>query len=345
MRVALRGDSLIERVALVLGKAPVPAGYTFGAMAVARVIGVAQRVGIFALLAGNELGADEVAERLDLSPAPTRMALDVLVGEGILARHGDAYLLGAAGRSWLDPSSATYIGTYIAHTAEYWGWWADIENVLRGGEPISLHEAPAGDPGWQTYIRGQYELARLSAAGVARAIPVPSGSTSLLDLGGGHGWFAASVCKRHRGLRATVMDLPGSASVGRQIAAEGDFADIVAFTDGDMFTADLGGPHDVVLCGSLLHHFDPDQIGTILTRARAALRTGGTIAVVDLFHSEKRPTSSAAIFELFFHLTSGQDTPTEQTLTASLVSSGFSTPRRRDVVVLPDLRLYTARAV
>jgi ubiquinone/menaquinone biosynthesis C-methylase UbiE len=345
MRIALRGDNFIERVALALGKAPIPAGYAFSAMAVARIIGISQRVGIFALLASNELRADEVADRLDLSPAPTRMALDVLVGEGILARHGHAYLLGAAGRPWLDPSSATYIGTYVAHTAEYWGWWADIENVLRGGKPISLHDGPASDPGWQTYIRGQYELARLSAASVARAIPVPTGSTSLLDLGGGHGWFAASVCKRHRGLRATVVDLPGSAIVGRQIAAERDFANIVEYVDGDIFTTDLGGPHDVVMCGSLLHHFDPDQIGTILTRARAALRTGGTIAVVDLFHSEKRPTSSAAIFELFFHLTSGQDTPTEQTLTTQLASSGFSKPRRRDLVVLPDLRLYTARAV
>ena len=112
-----------------------------------------------------------------------------------------------------------------------------------------------------------------------------------------------------------------------------------------MFTTDLGGPHDVVLCGSLLHHFDADQIGTILTRARAALRSGGTIAVVDLFHPEKRPTSSAAIFELFFHLTSGQDTLTEQSLTAPLVASGFSKPRRRDLMVLPDLRLYTATAL
>src|SRR6185437_14139238 len=123
MRVALRGDSLIERVALVLGKAPVPAGYAFSAMAVARIIGISQRVGIFALLAREELRAEEVAERLDLSPAPTRMALDLLVGERILARRGQAYRLGAAGRPWLDPSSATYIGTYVAHTAEYWGWW------------------------------------------------------------------------------------------------------------------------------------------------------------------------------------------------------------------------------
>ena len=216
---------------------------------------------------------------------------------------------------------------------------------MRGGKPISLHEGPADDPAWQTYIRGQYELARLSAASVARAIPVPTGSTSLLDLGGGHGWFAASVCKRHQGLRATVMDLPGSTTIGRQIAAEGDFATFVAFVDGDIFTTDLGGPHDVVMCCSILHHFDPDQIGTILTRARAALRRGGTIAVIDLFHSEKRTHTSAAIFELFFHLTSGQGTPTEQTLSAALVSSGFSKPRRRDLVVLPDLRLYTAKAI
>ncbi|MGO9456291.1 MAG: methyltransferase [Acidimicrobiales bacterium] len=344
MRVALGPDSALERAGLALGKVPKPAAYTFGGMAVARILGVAQRLGIFAALAGEPLDAEALAARLGLATSPTRMALDVLVGERVLARQGDRYVLGPDGRPWLDPSSPTYIGTYIEHTVDYWTWWGEIEGVLRGGDPIAIHSLSPGDPGWETYIRGQYELARLSATAVAKAIPLRGDHSSVLDLGGGHGLFAASVCRRHQGMRATIIDLPGSVAVGRKIAAEAGFADVVTFVEGDMFAADLGGAHDAVLCCSILHHFGEDQIRSLLTRVRGALRPGGVLAVLDLFHDEGQPTSSAAIFELFFNLTSGMDTLTEEALSTALVGSGFSRPRRRTLRAIPDLRLYTAEA-
>ena len=169
------------------------------------------------------------------------MAMDVLVGERVLSPPARRNGLGPAGRPWLDPSSPTYIGTYIEHTVDYWTWWGEIEGVLRGGAPIAIHSLSPGDPGWERYIRGQYELARLSATAVAKAIPLRGNHSSVLDLGGGHGLSAAAVCRRHRGMRATVIDLPGSVAVGRTIAGEAGFTDVVDFSEGDIFTADLGG--------------------------------------------------------------------------------------------------------
>lgn len=219
------------------------------------------------------------------------------------------------------------------------------EHSAGGGDSIDLHSLSADAPGWETYIRGQYELARLSADTMSKAIPLPRDSSSLVDLGGGHGLFAAAVCRRHPGLRATVVDLPGSVAVGRKIASEAGITDVVGFVEGDMFLADLGGPHDAVLCCSILHHFSPDRIRALMARARAALRPDGVIAVLDLFHAEREPSFSAGVFELFFHVTSGMDTPTEEGLSATLIASGFSKPRRRALRAIPDLRLYTAEAV
>ena len=172
MRVALGPDSALKRAGLALRKVPKPAAYTFGGMAVARILGVAQRLGIFAALAGEPLDADALAARLGLASSPTRMALDVLVGERVLARQGDRYVLGPDGRPWLDPSSPTYIGTYIEHTVDYWTWWGEIEGSSAAATPSPFTVSPLGDPGWERYIRGQYELARLSATAVAKAIPL-----------------------------------------------------------------------------------------------------------------------------------------------------------------------------
>ena len=40
------------------------------------------------------------------------------------------------------------------------------------GSHVELHDKPADDPYWRSYIRGQYQLARLSSAEVAKAVPL-----------------------------------------------------------------------------------------------------------------------------------------------------------------------------
>ena len=109
MRLSLGPDSAIERVGLLLNKVPVPAGQTFNAMAVARTIGVAQRVGVFAALAGHPRTIDELAQELALRSEPLRMMLDLLAGERLLDHRGSTYTVSHVARRWVDPESTTYI--------------------------------------------------------------------------------------------------------------------------------------------------------------------------------------------------------------------------------------------
>ena len=146
------------------------------------------------------------------------------------------------GRKWLDPASDDYIGTYIEHSHDYWDWWNRLEEIVRTGEGIEIHDFPADDPHWETYIRGQFELARISSPEVAKALRLPHRPESLLDVAGGHGWYSAELCRRHPTLRATVLDLPGSAAVGRRIIAEQGMSDRVQHVEGDMMSADLRRP-------------------------------------------------------------------------------------------------------
>ena len=46
-------------------------------------------------------------------------------------------------------------------------------------------------------------------------------------MGGAHGWYAAELCLRHRGLKATVLDLEGSARVGRDIITSAGLSHLV----------------------------------------------------------------------------------------------------------------------
>jgi ubiquinone/menaquinone biosynthesis C-methylase UbiE len=345
MRLGFVPDSFTERVGLALNKVPVPVGMAFFGMPSARGVGVAQRLGVFAQLAQGDASAAQLAEQLDVRERQLSMLLDLLTAEGLLEHDGGRYRLSGEGRRWLEPGSPTYVGTFVEHTVDYWDWWGELETVIREG-PRSMqdHGAPDHDPSWPRYIRGQYELARLSAPDVARAIPLPPRSGSLLDIAGGHGWFAAALCQRHPGLRATVLDLPGSVKVGREIIREAGMQDTVAHREGDMFAAELGGPHDGVLLFSILHHLQPEQRAQLLARVRDALKPGATLAVLDMFRPEpdEPRISSASVFQLFFHLTSGADVLSDKEIRELLTGSGFTVPKRRQIRSIPDYRLYTA---
>jgi cyclopropane fatty-acyl-phospholipid synthase-like methyltransferase len=344
MRMAVAPDSMLERAGLTLGKVPLPIARSFSAMPTARAVQVAQRLGVFAALAQRPQSAERLAEQLGAQPQTLRMLLDLLTGERILTLSGADYSLGKEGRVWLDPASPTYVGTFVEHTAEYWGWWNDLERFVRNGGSIDFHAMADDDPGWEVYIRGQYELARLSAAEVAKGVKLAPDAASLLDVAGGHGWFSAALCRRNPGLRATVVDLAPSCAVGEAIIAENGMSDAVRHVVGDMFAADLGGPHDGALAFSILHHLSPAQRTELLARIGDALKPGAPVAIIDMFRPENDAPrrASAAIFELFFYITSGSDVPSQSELEGHLSEAGFGAPRRVNLRSIPDLRLYTA---
>jgi hypothetical protein len=347
MRMKPTADDLLERAAIRLNLAPMPGAYAMYGMVVGRVIGVAKRLGVFDALLAGPASAGQLAERLELQDAGTRLLCENLVGVDILDQDGDSFSLTQRARKWLDPASQSYIGTWIEHTASYWDWYTDLERIVRDGGSFEIHREPAEElQYWRVYITGQYELARLSADEVAKAIKLPPRATALLDVAGAHGWFAARVCARNPGLSATVLDLPGSARVGRELIAEAGYSDRVTHVDGDMFESDLGGPYDGALLFDIIHHLSGEEITRVLARIRAAMKPGATVAILDMFRGPPgRQRASAAAGGLFFHLTSGADLHDPAEVAAYLERSGFDKPRRTKIRRIPDQDLYQATAI
>jgi ubiquinone/menaquinone biosynthesis C-methylase UbiE len=344
MRPGLLPDNPLERIALRRNLAPAPAGQAVFGMPMSRVLGAGVRMGVFARLARAPATVKEVAADVDGAPDGMLLLLESLAALGQVERTRGTYSLTASGRKWLDPASPTYVGTYVENCMDYWDWWSRLEEVIRTGKGVEIHDFPADDPHWRRYIRGQFELARLSARDVARALRLPPGPRKLLDVAGGHGWFAAELCRRHPNLQATVLDLPASCAVGREIIAEQGMADRVTHVEGDMMSADLGGPYDGALCFNIVHHLPPAGNVALLQRIRSALSPGGTLAVMDLFAPPADTRADAgALLGLFFYLTSSAATYTEEQLRDWLGEAGFDRPRRIRLRRLPNLALFEAR--
>jgi ubiquinone/menaquinone biosynthesis C-methylase UbiE len=344
VRPDLRPENPTEWIALRFNLAPRPVGEAMFGMPMARTVIAGVRLGIFERLAAKPAGSEELARELKLTPAGTRLLLDSLYALGHVERDSGRYELSKNARRWLDPASETYIGSFIQDCATYWDWWGQLEDVVRTGKSFELHDTAPDDPAWQTYIRGQFELARLSAPEVAKALKLPDEPTALLDVAGGHGWFSAALCRQHPGLKATIVDLPGSAAVGRQIVAEHDMSDRVEHREGDALTVDLGGPYDCALLFNLIHHLSPEQNVALFRRIHETLKPGGTFAVLDLFTpKEGTHADTSAFLGLFFFLTSSAATYNPDDLAAWLAEAGFERPRRVKIRRIPGQTLYEAR--
>ena len=344
MRLALRAGNPFEWLALSAGLVPTAAADAWGGMAVSGVLVAAVRTGITARLCEGHATAAEVAADLGLDPLPARLLLDCLCSAGHVTVRSGRYRLSGRSRRWLDPASPRSVAGYVAGVADYWPWWEGLERSARTGATSGSHGAPPDDPYWRRYITGQLELARLSGAEVARKLPLPRRPRAVLDVGGGHGWYSACLCRRHPGLTATVLDLPGSAAVGREIIAAAGLSDRVLFREGELTETALGEGFDAVLCFNVLHHLVPDQIADLFRRAAKALNPGGTLAVLDVFAEHgRRRHAFADMLALFVCLSSGGQIHTPAELAGWLGDAGFTPPRKVRVLRMPGLTLQVAR--
>jgi hypothetical protein len=319
----------------------------FHALAVARTLAVAARTGVFAALADGPVDADQLAASLSLQAEPLRMMLDVLVGDGLLEYLCPHYTLSVGARRWLDPESPTAITTLLSHLLDYWDTWTDLERVVRGGDVVTSEPDDGDEAGWLRRTRGEYELARLLADSVAMTVGLPASARSVLDLGGGHGWYAAALCRRNPRLRATVIDRAGAVRIGREIMWETDMDRVVSHQVGDIYTSDLGGPHDAALCWPLMFEPSRRQTELLLGRIRRALAPKAVLAIMRVYRGagttdEPQPAMAAAL-DLFRCLRSGGEWSEPGQLETTLIAAGFEAPRVHRLLSNRNLCVYVTR--
>lgn len=357
MRLSVTPEGPVDQLALLLNLAPTPVPEVMFGMAGSRVLTVAARLGLFVALARPGQTLALLATHCQVAPEGLLHLLGCLQALGYVQvqaheqthdrahEQTQVYALSSRARKWLDPASDTYVGTFLDFNEDQWQWWSQLEGVLRSGRPFSIHQLDADDPGWTRYITAMFELARLSADEVAGLVPVPRGAQRLLDVAGGHGLFAAKLCAKQVSLRATVLDLPGSVRVGRALMQQHGYAQRVQHVEGDIFTAPLDGPYDVIVYFQTLRHFSPEQNLGLFKRLKQALAPGGVLAVMDYLAPDVGLAGGMGAFVgLNYYLTTGGALYSLRMLKSALADAGFSRLRVRSVLRLPFQKLVLARA-
>ena len=309
LKLSVRPESLIERLALWFGQVPVPLFETHISATLARTIMAAVELNILECLEAGALSAAEIATQCATSPSATAILLDALVASDYIALSDERYALAPQSRKWLLRSSKSSVRDKILLQAIEWEWLSHLEEFVRTGQPLDFHSTMS-DRERDLYHRSMRAIAGIASREVGWRTPVPRNARHMLDLGGSHGHLAAAICRNHPLLSAEVLDLPEAIEKAAPLLAAEKLGSRVVHVAGDVTLVDLGSQrYDLVFMSNLAHHLSQQQNLDLAKRIARALRPGGVFVIQEAERqaSPKKAGQTGALLGLYFALQSKSD--------------------------------------
>ena len=295
-----------------------------------------------ALIAADHLG---VLARLATGPAdPITIARDCAI-----SLRGARLLLAALSSLGLIEEDAD--GSYhtaLSDLAQVTTWitpWGQLTQAIRDDQPARAGDTPGGAE--ILYPEVVAHLGALFAPTAEQAADhLIARGQCVLDLGAGAAPWSLALAARNPDMRVTAVDVPAVLAVTRQVVAASGYATQFDYLSGDLFTIDLGrSAYDLAIAGSLCHLFDEATNRRLLGQLFAALRPGGTLAILDALPNERldgpRPVVLYAL-GLLLRTNRGQVYPFS-TYVGWLREVGYEAVERIDLSPTPPISLITAR--
>ena len=266
---------------------------------------------LFTALGDDSMTGDEIGDRLGLHARAVPDFPDTLVALGVLDRDGDGpaarYRNTQETRAFLDKSSPTYVGGILEMAnARLYGFWGDLTEALRTGEPQNevkhtgkaMFEELYSDPArLEQFMRAMSGISAGGFHALAQKFDFTRYST-LLDVGGATGQLSMIVAAHHPHMRCTSFDLPVVEPIARRTIEAAGAGDRVDTAAGDFF-ADPLPPADVITMGLILHDWDLDGKMHLIRAAYDALPEGGAlIAIENLIDDARRENAFGLLMSL-----------------------------------------------
>lgn len=346
MRLGMIGENLLERIIARTNIAPDPLLETQIAFSMARSIMAGVKLGIYDAIGTGAKTAAEVATICNTDRDATTKLMNTLVGCRYLSHRGGRYKLTSKARKWLWQGSSNSIVDKLLFQYDEWDIVAGYEEYVATGKPMDLHSSLTDPSSWNRYQRGMRAVASISANEVARRLPIPPGATAMLDIGGSHGYYSVCACRRHSGLRATILDLPQAIEHASPILAQERMGERVSHRAGNALSDDLGNDTwDVVFMSQLVHHFTNEQNLDLMSRIARALKPGGVCVLLDVLRPALPEGSGGvgAVLDLYFAATSRSGTWPLATMQSWQRDAGLVVEKPLYLRTLPGAALVVGR--
>jgi 2-polyprenyl-3-methyl-5-hydroxy-6-metoxy-1,4-benzoquinol methylase len=348
MNIKLTAENPFEWIALKANLVPLPLIETQIYFTMARMIMAGAELGIYDAIGKDSLSAEQIAQKCNTHVHATRQLLNALTGAGYIRYSGNTYAIPKKFQKWLlKESEANLIGKLRFQILE-WNYLNHLEEFVRTGKSLDLHDSKSLDSkAWELYQEGMRDLSVNAAKELAGKIPVPKGANQMLDIGGSHGLYSIELCKKHTGLKSTILELSDAVESASAIAKRYDQAGImVSYKAGNVLTDELGeNLYDVVMINNVVHHFTVEQNEQLAKKIYHALKPGGIYVVGELIRTDTPGKGGimAAATGLYFSLTSQSGNWSESEISGWQTKAGLKHLKTMPAMTVPGFKMVIGK--
>lgn len=275
----------------------------FGFMG-SKALFAALHFGVFTHLAEKPMTAEELGKAADLPAERARTLLTAIASLGLVSVEDGRFANAPAAEAFLVKGAKYDFGDYLRLQVDrqMYGLLDQIEPALANRLPEDATGSYAewfSDPEQaRVYSESQHSGSLGPARGLAKTVDLSSAKT-LLDVGGGTGAYAITLCKANPDLTATVVDFPNVAALGREYVAEAGLSDRIAFVDGNALETEWPSGQDAILMSYLFSGVPGEEHAGLVARAHDTLAPGGLYMVHDfVVDADRTGPKLAALWQL-----------------------------------------------
>ncbi len=202
-----------------------------------------------------------------------------------MIRHNGAFY-----RDMADPVSVLR-GESDTHLAQFWPY------VLGQGEAV-----PQDDAARYSDLMAKSQV--LVAEDALRAVSL-RGVSTLMDVGGGSGVFVSAALRRHRHLRAILLDLPEVVPMAESRLSQAGLAGRVSCCPGSFRDKGLPTGADAISLVRVLYDHDDATVRDLLAKAYHALPPGGRLIIAEPMAGGAHPERAGDVYFAFYTMAMG----------------------------------------
>lgn len=208
--------------------------------------------------------------------------------------------------------------------------WDQLPETLRSGDPC--FNLAFGEPVFDhlqkhrdraaVYNKVQSSNSAILTPQIAAAYDYSQFST-LMDVGGGHGYLLAEILKATPGLNGILFDMPGVSKEDQNLLEREGVTDRCRIAEGSFFDGVPGGA-DAIILKSIIHDWNDENATRILRHCREALEPGGKILVCEVLLPGKNKPGVTKLLDIEMLAISGGRERTEPEFRQLLRGAGLN---------------------
>ena len=301
---------------------------------------------VFTHLADGPLTAGALAAKANAHEDRMTTLLTALAGLGLVAVTPEGFGNSPAAEAFLVKGAKYDFGDYLRLQVgqQMYPLLDQIEGVMKGDmseDDVKSYAQWFSDPEEaRLYSESQHAGSLGPARQMARSLDL-GGARHLLDVGGGTGAFAITLCAANPDLTATIVEFPNVAALGREYVDKAGLSDRVSYVEGNALETAWPEGQDIVLMSYLFSGVPGETHGGLISQAHKVLEPGGQVLIHDFVVDERRTGPKLAALWQLQHtaFTPEARSLDDGWLAETLTDAGFS-----DVSVAPMIPEMTMLA-